>query len=45
VRLTLDNADAVRRLITDTFPLAETQRAVEHAIGNRDTVEKVMILV
>ena len=45
VDLTLANSDDVRRLISDTFPLDETQRAVEHAIGHPDEVEKVMILV
>ena len=45
VELTMANADAVHRLITDTFPLAETQEAVEHAINRPDEVEKVVILV
>ena len=45
VRLTMANADAVRRLITDTFPLAAAQEAIEHAINRPDEVEKVMILV
>jgi L-gulonate 5-dehydrogenase len=45
VALTLANADRVRQLISSTFPLSETQQAVEHAIGNPDDVEKVMILI
>lgn len=45
VRLTLESADKVRPLITHTFPLAETQQAVEHALANPHAVEKAMILV
>jgi threonine dehydrogenase-like Zn-dependent dehydrogenase len=45
VRLTLENADRVSRLISATFPLSETQTAVEYAIEHSDDVEKVMISI
>ena len=45
VDLTLANAESVRRLISETFPLAETQQAMEHAIDHADDVEKVMISI
>jgi L-gulonate 5-dehydrogenase len=45
VDLTLANAESVRRLISATFPLAETQTAVEYAIEHADDVEKIMISI
>jgi threonine dehydrogenase-like Zn-dependent dehydrogenase len=45
VRLTLANAESLRRLISATFPLAETQAAIEYAIEHSDDIEKVMISI